>query len=577
LYNLNLNYPYSMWIVVIKIKNMTKRISGRHYEKWIRNPYLVFRKLNKRIMNVLISIKRPAYGKRHHNALREGKKYFKLPLSKHYEPWVKKQYARIQSRRFVATSGRLLQRWAIVCMHKPFWHPLRLIVYPLLAAIIYIVELYYRSFYLHYGDAVATLIPTQVKRTKLLLVSGTLGSGGSERQTVLTVMGLARHAVPSVRLAVVQMRSQAERFYLHNLEAAGMKVIEFNRDSSRDHTDGLCELLKAVKLLPHMLHDVAAYTRTLVEQRPQIVHLWLDEVNIKGGLAAVAAGIPQIILSGRNLPPNNFLLYQPYMREGYRWLLKQPGVTLINNSAAGARAYERWLGLRKGSIRVVHNGFDFEDALLTRCHQQRAAYRERHGIPPMAPVVGTVIRFNEEKRPLLWAEIAARIGRAIPEAHFLMVGDGPLRENLQERAALPDLAGRLHAVGLEKQALEAMAAMDLFLLSSRGEGLPNVLVEAQALGVPVVTTCAGGAPETLEHKRTGWVLSSDNPDIAAAEIVDLLQNPSWLRAAALAAPKFVKCHFGLERMLDETLEVYGDNSRPMPNDGGNDLPERKVS
>ncbi|MGA9854003.1 MAG: hypothetical protein WBR29_01850 [Gammaproteobacteria bacterium] len=58
---------------------------------------------------------------------------------------------------------------------------------------------------------------------------------------------------------------------------------------------------------------------------------------------------------------------------------------LINNSAAGARAYGRWLGLLKASIRVVHNGFDFDEELLTRCCRQRAAYRERQGIPPAAP------------------------------------------------------------------------------------------------------------------------------------------------------------------------------------------------
>lgn len=374
-------------------------------------------------------------------------------------------------------------------------------------------------------------------------------------------------------MAVVYLRSEAQRFYQHKLEAVDMPVLEFDRDTSRDGSDGLQPLLRAVNILPSVLRDVADYARTLAAVRPKIVHLWLDEVNVKGGLAAVAAGVPRIILSGRNLPPNNYLLYHPYMREGYRWLLKQPGVTLINNSAAGARAYERWLELKQGNIRAVYNGFDFDEELLAVCRRGRTEYRERHEIPPNVPLVGTVIRLSEEKCPLRWAEIAAHVGKVLPEAHFLVVGDGPLRKELEARAAQPDLAGRLHVVGVEKQALDAIAAMDLFLLSSRGEGLPNVLVEAQALGVPVVTTNVGGAPEALVHGHTGWLLGSDKPEKAAAEIVQLLCNPAELQRAGAAGPEFVKSRFGLERMLDETLEVYGHDGRRLAFAGKNSFSE----
>lgn len=463
----------------------------------------------------------------------------------------------------VAEGGRRLQLRAQACRCKSAWNPLRWLVCPLLEAATYILERFYRQYFRRFGIALAALPSNTTVSRGLLLVSGSLGSGGSERQTVLTALGLTRRGLQPLELAVVYLRSEAERFYLHKLESAGMKVLEFDRDTSRDGSDRLQPLMRAMNTLPSVLRDVADYARTLAAVSPEIVHLWLDEVNLKGGLAAVAAGVPRIILSGRNLPPNNYLLYHPYMREAYHWLLRQPGVTLINNSAAGARAYERWLGLREGSIRVVYNGFDFDEPLLSACRKGRAEYRERHGIPQDAPLVGTVIRLSEEKRPLLWAEIAAHIGWTLREAHFLVAGDGPLRNELEARAVKSDLAGRLHVVGVEKQALEAMAAMDLFLLSSRGEGLPNVLVEAQALGVPVVTTQAGGAPEAVDHGRTGWVLGNHKPERAAAEIVRFLRDPIWLRTAGAAGPNFVKSRFGLERMLDETLDVYGDRARQL--------------
>ena len=547
---------FSAFSFVGNLKSLLKTLFGRHYEPWIRRPLIPLRTLKRHVVN---AIKHPysMWGA------------LQTLLANVYQICIASWWSQLQRlitlwwsqlQHSIAVSPKFLQLCLLTYYGKPRWHPLRLLVCPVLEAALHILEFRYRGYFKRFGAAVAALPRSTSDRRSLLLISGTLGPGGSERQTVLTVLGLAGRGQKSLEFAVVYLRNEVERFYQHKLESAGMPIIEFNRDTSMDDNEDLRGLLQASNFLLPELYDIRDYVRTLAARRSQIVHLWLDEVNIKGGLVAVAAGVPHIILSGRNLPPNNFHLYHPYMREGYRWLLRQPGVRLINNSVAGARAYERWLGLRKGSIRVVHNGFDFDEALLTRCHNQRAAYRKRHGIPLEAPLIGTVIRLNDEKRPLLWAEIAAHIGRAMPEAHFLVVGDGPLRPGLEARAALPDLAGRLHVVGLEKQALTAMAAMDLFLLSSRGEGLPNVLVEAQALGVPVVTTRAGGAPETLDNRRTGWVLASDRPAAAAGVVVRLLQDKLWLKRAGGEAKEFVRTHFGVERMLDETLQVYGSIS-----------------
>ncbi|MDE2091053.1 MAG: glycosyltransferase [Gammaproteobacteria bacterium] len=395
---------------------------------------------------------------------------------------------------------------------------------------------------------------------------GTLGPGGAERQAVITLLGLAGLGFQPLAMAAMDLQTDAQRFFLHKLEEAGVSVAELDRDPAHDDGGDLPEIMRVVGTLPRRLTEVMNFARTLVKQNPQVAHLWLDEVNIRGGLAAVAAGVPRIVLHVRSLPPHNFALYRTYMLEGYRWLAKQPAVTLAANSIAGAHAYEAWLGLPAGHIQVIHNGFDFDEdlSLAHRNERTRTDYRSRHGIPPAALLVGTVIRFSEEKRPGLWADIAELVARALPDTHFLMVGDGYLRSRIARRANSGELAGRLHVVGYEKQALAAIAAMDLFLLTSRAEGLPNVLIEAQALGVPVVTTTAGGAAETLLHGRTGWVLADDSPEAAAAVIVRLLADRSWLRQAGKEAREFVRTHFGMDQMLDETLRVYGPGLRAAP-------------
>lgn len=106
-------------------------------------------------------------------------------------------------------------------------------------------------------------------------------------------------------------------------------------------------------------------------------------------------------------------------------------------------------------------------------------------------------------------------------------------------------------------ALKAMAAMDIFLLTSRLEGLPNVLIEAQAIGVPVVTTNVGGAPETMLDRVTGWVLDNDEIIDAANQIIRLIRDENWRDQARLSMPTFVREKFGMEKMLNKTLSIYG--------------------
>jgi len=416
----------------------------------------------------------------------------------------------------------------------------------------------YRKHFINFGRTLALLSqPAEpASRTAILLTIGTLGPGGSERQAVLTLIGLAGRNYRPLELLCLHLQSQTERFFLPQLAAAGITVNELERDTAHDAKLGCEPALKAALALPYHLRDVANYVSTLSVRRPSVLHAWLDETNIKAGLAAVAMGVPRIVLGLRSLPPINFPLHQPYMREGYRWLAKQPGVVLLNNSVAGARAYEEWIGLPEGTIRVVHNGFAFDTDLLASYRNSRNDYRARHGIPVTAPLIGTVIRLTEEKRPLLWLEIAAAVRRQLPDAHFLIVGDGPLRGELEARSKRDDLQGAVHLAGYEKEALAAIAAMDVFLLTSRAEGLPNVLVEAQALGVPAVTTKVGGAPETVCHGVTGWILERDDSQHAADILVKLLQDESWRSKVRREAPDFVRSAFGVERMLDQTVAIY---------------------
>ena len=101
-----------------------------------------------------------------------------------------------------------------------------------------------------------------------------------------------------------------------------------------------------------------------------------------------------------------------------------------------------------------------------------------------------------------------------------------------------------------------MSIMDLFLLTSFGEGLPNVLLEAQWAGTPVVATDVGGAKEAIEPGVTGWVIDTNEPQDLAGRVKWLHDNPAVLQAARIKGPQWVRQQFGITRMVEETIRVY---------------------
>lgn len=404
--------------------------------------------------------------------------------------------------------------------------------------------------------------PRNFPVASITLVIGTLGPGGSERQAVTTLLGLASHGYRDLSL-LCNLDGYVNSFYAHLLEGCPVSVSEVSEDF-RD-TNNICEgdealaqagLRAVIDKLPPEVKDIACYVREFLKRKPSVVHAWLDYTNVRAGLAAAIIGIPRIVLSTRSVAPDNFAFFQPYMREAYRLLAQRPNVCLLNNSEAGARDYEQWLDLPRGTIKVVRNGFDF--SALERAEKIAAAQelRARLGISPDVAVVGSVVRFSEEKRPLLWIDVAESIAKRRPDVIFLLVGDGPLREQARQRAERCGLGDRVVMPGREKDAAVAITAIDVFLLTSRVEGLPNVLIEAQALGVPVVTTDAGGAAETLIQGRTGYAIFPHLAELLADAVLRILADVGWRETARKAAQEFVRNRFSLTDMIDRTLDAY---------------------
>lgn len=394
---------------------------------------------------------------------------------------------------------------------------------------------------------------------RVLLAVSTLYHGGAERQVVNTAAGLRRHAVEDVHILAEYLNNNpANAFHLREARRAALTVAELPDDMNpaMDWARGTPALFAVMhEHLCSRILNAADYLRRLA---PEIVHASLDWTNVTVGIAAALAGVPRIFLSGRNMAPAHFGFFNWFLYPAYRALSSLSNVRMLNNTAAGASDYAAWLNLPSDRVQVLRNGFDpARFPLQTEARRQNS--RSAFGIPPDRVVIAGAFRLSAEKRPFLWLDAAAEIANREPRAFFLLAGDGPLDAAVKQHAAKRGLLDRIRFAGIVKDIAFAFAAADLVMLASLMEGTPNVLIEAQAMGIPVVASAARGSAETVQDGTTGRIVTRETAVDFAEAVIALLGNPGFREGVRSAGPLWIEQRFGLERMVDDTLRFYADS------------------
>jgi glycosyltransferase involved in cell wall biosynthesis len=398
----------------------------------------------------------------------------------------------------------------------------------------------------------------------IVLVNQGLAPGGVERQIVNTLLAL--DTVCGRKLGLLGLRiGSAQELEFFRPALTGFSGFVRNAASisearrmlrARVSPSVLRGIDRQIAWMPwDIKEEIIRLAAEFAVLRPSVVHGWQDGSAIQAAYAGRLIGVPRILISVRNVRPTNFAWYRPHMYHSYCELVDCPGIIMINNSQAGAADYAQWLDLPVDRLIVKRNGLNVStlrrpDPAATAC------FRAKLGIPVDAPVVGSIYRFYAEKRPLLWIEAAREIARVCPQCHFIIFGEGPMRAEI-EIAGANGLVGRLHCPGTIPDVALGLSILDVFLLTSRAEGTPNVILEASALGVPVVATNAGGIPETIEDGVTGHLVNQADPQTIAHRVQQILQTPEWRASVRTTGPNFVASRFGLDRMVAETLALYG--------------------
>ena len=178
------------------------------------------------------------------------------------------------------------------------------------------------------------------------------------------------------------------------------------------------------------------------------------------------------------------------------------------------------------------------------------------GVADDAIVIGFVGRLVEQKAPEILIKAFAITVKAQPRARLALVGDGPLEGPMRELAAKLGIADKIIWLG-ERDARGVLAGFDLFALSSRKEGLPYVVLEAMAAGLPVVATTSAGSEILVIPGVNGAVVPPDDAPLFARALIDLVTDPIRMAQCAEGSRQRVT-RFAIDAMVDRTLEAYLD-------------------
>ncbi len=235
-----------------------------------------------------------------------------------------------------------------------------------------------------------------------------------------------------------------------------------------------------------------------------------------GGLAARMAGVRAVVMR-KGLP-----LMRDSLRFKLTYRLLVDRIICPSNSIKEELSQYRWLDGER--IEVVHNGVD-PDYFHPKYSQTEA--RNLFGLPAEGAVIGIVGRLTNQKGHRFFLQAAKLIAQSHPGVFFWVVGDGERREELEAMAAELGIGERVRFAGYRRDLPLVYAALDVLVLPSLFEGLPNVVLEAMACGRPVVATGVGGVPEVVVDGITGLIVSPNNYRELARSVKKLLDNESW--------------------------------------------------
>lgn len=324
------------------------------------------------------------------------------------------------------------------------------------------------------------------------------------------------------------------------VEAAGVPVHLLGLDRH------LCAPIRP-GCLPAVLRALRRY-RALTRD-VDIVDGWLVPAMTFSMVAQPLAHVPVLIGGRRNL--GDVYQAKPLYRRAAAAAAERWMTAVVANSRAAALEVASQEGVLPSRVHVIPN------AVLpsTSTAGDRQRYREAWGAAQNDIVVGCVANYKREKGLDLLIDAAGLLREEVPHLRIVVVGEGPLRRELEVEIHRRRLDGIVRLHGLEPDARPAFGAFDALVQASRSEGLPNAVLEGAAAGLPIVATDVGGTSEILTADRDALLVRKDDASALAHAIRRVVSEPE-LRRRLGAAARMRAADFSAERLIERTAALY---------------------
>lgn len=306
------------------------------------------------------------------------------------------------------------------------------------------------------------------------------------------------------------------------------------------------------------LKTVFELARRMRQVRCQMVISTMWTADVLAAAGAMLAGVPMRVatVQGEHFHADGARGWRRIRKAALSYLFRAPylacdQVIAVSQSMADDLATRPGLRVDPQRITVIPNGIQLGEG------RPNGVSKEQLGVPPGAPLVTTVANFLPNKGHQWLIQAMPEILAGAPEAVFALVGDGPERSKIAQWIAQAGVAHRVRLLGSRSDARSVMAASDLVVIPSAGaEGTPLAIMEALALGKPVVSTRLGGIPEIIEDRRNGLLVPPKDAPALAGAVLQVLLDPALAAGFAQEGRRTVEERFTDRHMVARTQSVY---------------------
>ncbi|MBU1727282.1 MAG: glycosyltransferase [Candidatus Omnitrophica bacterium] len=378
------------------------------------------------------------------------------------------------------------------------------------------------------------------RKIRVLHIITRLIKGGAQENTLITILGLREKGYDVVLASGPTSGPEGE--IESYARAMGVKLV----------------IIPELVRQPSLYKDIAATVKIynlITRHKFDIVHTHTSKAGIVGRLAAKLASAPIIVHT-----PHGHIFHSYFgpikskFYHGLEMVFSNFCDKIITLTDKCRDEHVKYRIASVGKFVTIHSGVRL-DRFIGRSFNNEEVKSE-FNIPLHKRVAGTVARLEPIKGVNYFVDSMKDVLDSVPDAHFLVVGDGSQREQLENRVEELGIDENVTFTGVREDVPRLLSAMDLFVLSSLNEGMGRVLVEAGVMAKPAVATKVSGIPELVKHGKTGILVEPRDTKELAQGIVELLSSPEKLSAMGENAKLMMMSRFSAERMVDNIDNLY---------------------